>query len=61
MTSLFFLNEFMNRSIRACGTVAKVCHERMIEDIKLHVEEVAVINPIPDPQEAWKELFAANP
>jgi len=30
------------------------------EDDKLHVEEVAVIKPIPDPQEAWKELFAAK-
>ncbi|MEQ4485859.1 hypothetical protein [Cohnella silvisoli] len=30
------------------------------EDNKLHVEEVAVIKLIPDPQEAWEELFAAN-
>lgn len=30
------------------------------EDNRLHVEEVAVIKTIPDPQEAWKELFAAK-
>lgn len=30
------------------------------EDNKLHVEEVAVIKPIPDAQEAWKELFSAK-
>jgi len=30
------------------------------EDNKLHVDKVAVIKPIPDPQEAWKELFAAR-
>ncbi|MFB5269570.1 hypothetical protein ACE41H_22685 [Paenibacillus enshidis] len=30
------------------------------EDNKLHVEEVAVIKPIPDPQEALKELFSAK-
>lgn len=30
------------------------------EDDKLHVEEVAVIKPIPDQQEAWRELFAAK-
>ncbi|WP_135551294.1 hypothetical protein [Paenibacillus cymbidii] len=30
------------------------------EDSKLHIEEVAVIKPIPDSQEAMKELFAAK-
>ncbi len=30
------------------------------EDNKLHVEEVGVIKPIPDAQEAWKELFSAK-
>ncbi|RKN85066.1 hypothetical protein [Paenibacillus ginsengarvi] len=30
------------------------------EDNKLHVEEVAVIKPIPDPKAAWKELFSAK-
>lgn len=30
------------------------------EDDKLHVEEVAVIRPIQDPQEAWEELFSAK-
>jgi hypothetical protein len=30
------------------------------EDNKLHVEEVAVIKSILDPQVAWKELFAAK-
>jgi hypothetical protein len=30
------------------------------EDNKLHVEEVAIIKPIPDPQAAWKELFTAK-
>jgi hypothetical protein len=30
------------------------------EDNKLHVEEVAVIKPIPDPQAGWKELFSAK-
>ncbi|UQZ81719.1 hypothetical protein SK3146_00875 [Paenibacillus konkukensis] len=30
------------------------------EDRKLHIEEVAVIKPIPDAQEAMKELFAAK-
>lgn len=30
------------------------------EGNRLHVEEVAVIKPIPDPQEALKELFSAK-
>ncbi|MCR8631157.1 hypothetical protein [Paenibacillus radicis (ex Xue et al. 2023)] len=30
------------------------------EDSMLHVEEVAVIKPIQDAQEAWKELFSAK-
>mgnify|MGYP000633828823 CR=1 FL=1 len=30
------------------------------EDNKLHVKEVGVIKPLPDPQAAWKELFAAK-
>ena len=30
------------------------------EHNKLHIDEVAVIKPIPDPQTAWKELFAAK-
>ncbi|MCD9024019.1 hypothetical protein [Cohnella silvisoli] len=30
------------------------------EGNKLHVDEVAVIKPIPDPQAAFKELFAAK-
>ncbi|MEF2967313.1 hypothetical protein V3851_15855 [Paenibacillus sp. M1] len=30
------------------------------EDDKLHVEEVAVIKPIHDQHEAWKELFSAK-
>lgn len=30
------------------------------EDSKLHIEEVAVIKPIQDAQEAMKELFAAK-
>lgn len=30
------------------------------ESNKLHVEEVAVIRTILDPQEAWKELFSAK-
>lgn len=30
------------------------------ENDKLHVEEVAVIKPISNPQEAWRELFAAK-
>lgn len=30
------------------------------ENHTLHVEEVAVIKPIQDPQEAWKELFSAK-
>ncbi|MFC5405369.1 hypothetical protein [Cohnella soli] len=30
------------------------------EDNKLHVEEVAVIKPIPDAEAAWKELFDAK-
>lgn len=30
------------------------------ENNKLHVEEVAVIKPIPDAHEAWKELFSAK-
>lgn len=30
------------------------------ENNKLHVEEVAVIRPIQDAQEAWKEIFSAK-
>ncbi|WP_019005901.1 hypothetical protein [Cohnella laeviribosi] len=30
------------------------------ENDKFHVEEVAVVRPIQDAQQAWKELFAAS-